>query len=322
MVAELYDMLGDISWGGVTPGIISFCVAVLGSGFGRYVSKGGVLLLRPLPIEPDAALNLLPLLQHMVGLTPSSPGFATVQIKPQLELDHGPRSLKGVYSSASGVISSEWKIVSGTEGTVSLAVTLPVGVVAAEIVVPKPFVTMPTPPTPARQICGTASETGTQALTLICETDHDGSVIDKVVWAAWGTPEVSGACADWAINATCNDNTTGVDSPMEIVRANCTGKPSCTLVFGGGGHSTLGDPCPEVVKTLAARVHCTAGKAGSVSKQVGSAIVMEGGHKVWDGKKVVGSVAGVVSVRDMVGGVAFSVLGNSAWEFVSSKMLR
>ena len=259
--------------------------------------------------------------KKLVGLTPTSSGFSTVNIKPQLDVDHGPRFLKGVYSSANGVISSSWSISTGVQdANVSLSVTLPVGVHAAEIVVPKPFRSQPTPPIPARKLCGAESETGTGALLLTCERDGDGSVIDKVEWAAWGTPILDGACGSWKANAKCNDNSTGSASPMVVVSSSCMGKPSCTIDFGGGGHSQLGDPCPEVVKTLAARVHCSAGKAGSTEKQVLLATVSEGGQVVWDGKKLVNAPVGVTSARDMVGGVAFSVLGNSEWEFLASTM--
>ena len=252
-----------------------------------------------------------------MGLTPASPGFGTVQISPRLDLAHGPRSLKGVYSSVHGVISSSWKV---GNGTVSLAVTLPIGVQAADIVVPKPFTAVTTPPPPARQLCGSASEGGARSsLTLSCDEGSDGSVVDKVEWAAWGTPELSGPCAGWTVNATCNDNSTGVDSPMAIVTANCMGRPSCTIVFGGAGSSQLGDPCPTVIKTLAARVHCSTGKGGIVWKPAAIATVTEGGRPVWDGEKLVGAPVGVVSARDAVNGVAFSVFGNSAWEFVSHK---
>jgi hypothetical protein len=74
-----------------------------------------------------------------VGLTPASPGFATVKIAPQLDCDYGPHSLNATFSSAAGEIASSWQI-SLPRGTVSMTVTLPIGVVSATIVVPKPFI--------------------------------------------------------------------------------------------------------------------------------------------------------------------------------------
>ena len=74
--------------------------------------------------------------KHLVGLTPTSPGFATVQIAPKIHDSLGPKSVGGDYLSSSGLISSKWKVSSSG---VSLDVSLPVGVGSATIVVPKPM---------------------------------------------------------------------------------------------------------------------------------------------------------------------------------------
>jgi hypothetical protein len=259
--------------------------------------------------------------KHLVGLTPSLPGFEAVRIAPELDPDYGPGSLNATFLSVRGKIRSSWTLEDSTThaGSISMSVNIPLGVKAATIVIPKPFVTSPAPPKPAHQACASASEKEA-SLTLYCNLDHssDGSVIDKVEWAAWGTPILNGDCSDWKANSTCNSNLTGTNSPLHIVSANCTGKPSCVLSFGGGGHSQLGDPCPEVVKTLAVRVHCTAGHGGTISKQVSSATITEAGERIWDGKQLVGKPDGIFAARDEAGGVALEVAGNSDWAFVSA----
>ena len=81
--------------------------------------------------------------KYLAGINPTSPAFTTVAIAPMLELEHGPRSLDAEFLSASGPIGVAWRIEdavsSGAHG-VSLNVSLPIGVTAASVVVPKPFV--------------------------------------------------------------------------------------------------------------------------------------------------------------------------------------
>lgn len=60
---------------------------------------------------------------------------AEVSIVPLIHDSVGPRSVGGQFLSPKGVIKSSWKL---SAGTVSLSVSLPVGVSAATIVVPKP----------------------------------------------------------------------------------------------------------------------------------------------------------------------------------------
>ena len=74
--------------------------------------------------------------KHLVGLTPAAAGFAEVSLIPRIHDSVGPKSVGGQFLSPKGVISSAWKLSSA--GAVSLFVSLPVGVGAATIVVPKP----------------------------------------------------------------------------------------------------------------------------------------------------------------------------------------
>jgi hypothetical protein len=90
------------------------------------------------------------------------------------------------------------------------------------------------------------------------------------------------------------------------------------VAFGGGGASPLGDPCPEVVKSLAARIQCTSAPAHPnppTSQQFASAKITEGGTAVWDGTKMVGNPLGILSAKDTPGGVAFEVVGSAAFAF-------
>ena len=76
--------------------------------------------------------------KHLVGLTPTSPGFATVSLNPLVHDSVGPRSVSGQFLSPKGIISSSWNITDVNVGVVKLSVSLPVGVQSATIVVPKP----------------------------------------------------------------------------------------------------------------------------------------------------------------------------------------
>ena len=77
--------------------------------------------------------------KHLVGLTPTSPGFATVRIAPKVHDTLGPKSVGGEFLSPKGGIVSNWTITgNGAAAGVALDVSLPVGVSAATIVVPKP----------------------------------------------------------------------------------------------------------------------------------------------------------------------------------------
>ena len=76
--------------------------------------------------------------KHLVGLTPATPGFATVTLNPRIHDSVGPRSVVGQFLSPKGMITSSWKISGAAADFVELSVSLPVGVQTATIVVPKP----------------------------------------------------------------------------------------------------------------------------------------------------------------------------------------
>jgi hypothetical protein len=116
--------------------------------------------------------------KHMVGLKPSAPAFAAVTIAPQLHYGLGPASMSGAFTSPRGVIESTWNLTD--EGkTVLHSVRLPVGVEHATVVVPKPFLSSPTPPTPAKPAAEVCKEQSEKAghLALACS---EGSTIEKV----------------------------------------------------------------------------------------------------------------------------------------------
>ena len=74
--------------------------------------------------------------KHLVGLTPTAPGFAAVSIAPKIHDQVGPKTVGGEFRSPKGLISSRWNI---TAKGVTLTASLPVGVQQAIIVVPKPM---------------------------------------------------------------------------------------------------------------------------------------------------------------------------------------
>ncbi len=78
--------------------------------------------------------------KHLVGLEPTTPGFATVRIAPKIDGTYGPKSVRGEFLSPSGLIKSSWTIVSVEDGQpgVSLNISLPIGVHSAEVTVPAP----------------------------------------------------------------------------------------------------------------------------------------------------------------------------------------
>merc|ERR1711871_637556 len=90
------------------------------------------------PTNPSGTLNHIFLCggighwmwKHLVGLTPAAPGFAEVGLAPRIHDSVGPRSVDGKFLSPKGMIKSSWKL---SAGTVSLSVSLPVGVSAASI---------------------------------------------------------------------------------------------------------------------------------------------------------------------------------------------
>jgi hypothetical protein len=119
------------------------------------------------------------------------------------------------------------------------------------LVADMPTPTPPSPPTPKAARCGRVAEN--HNLALGCAA---GKTIDKVVFAAYGTS--NGSCASGGFSDGICSKTGKVGSAtdsMAVVEKACVGKASCVMAasnanFGG----TKADPCPMVVKSLAAEV--------------------------------------------------------------------
>ena len=94
-------------------------------------------------------------------------------------------------------------------------------------------------PAPSNPWCGYCTERNTVYLNLTCEK----GVIDAVTSAFFGTPT---RCPQPAADPACDDPTF-----LAYAQATCVGQASCTLVSQGG------DPCPGVVKSIAAVAHCS-----------------------------------------------------------------
>eukprot|EP01047_Picozoa_sp_COSAG01_P022440 COSAG01_NODE_1331_length_10699_cov_28.574717_4_plen_482_part_00 len=78
--------------------------------------------------------------KHEVGLTFASPAFATVHIAPKINSKFGPTSASATFISPRGEIRSSWLLHKATgASTISLNVSLPIGVGRAMVLVPKPF---------------------------------------------------------------------------------------------------------------------------------------------------------------------------------------
>lgn len=79
--------------------------------------------------------------KHLVGLTPTSPAFATVRVAPKVRPDLGPSSAFATYRSIRGTIASSWLLQQPLHSAswMDLDVSLPVGVQSATVVVPKTF---------------------------------------------------------------------------------------------------------------------------------------------------------------------------------------
>lgn len=90
--------------------------------------------------------------------------------------------------------------------------------------------------------CGQVPEN--TPLQLACPA---GQVITDVPFASFGTP--TGSCASGFAAGKCN-----APASLSTVKAQCVGKNNCT-VFSSNTHFE-GDPCVDVVKTLAASVTC------------------------------------------------------------------
>eukprot|EP01048_Picozoa_sp_COSAG05_P000109 COSAG05_NODE_3_length_51333_cov_129.132080_9_plen_182_part_00 len=80
----------------------------------------------------------------------------------------------------------------------------------------------------------------------------------QVLFASFGS--TAGSCATGFREGLCN--TTGkignANCSMDVVAHACIGKASCAVP---ATVETFGQPCPRVVKSLAAEVHCSGGAA-------------------------------------------------------------
>ena len=74
-------------------------------------------------------------------------------------------------------------------------------------------------------------------LTLTCLPDS--GVIQGILFAAYGTPEVSPGCTEFKRSQTCD-----AVAATDIVTALCVNKTSCTIVVSNAAFG--GDPCPDV----------------------------------------------------------------------------
>ena len=92
-------------------------------------------------------------------------------------------------------------------------------------------------------VCGTADED--EGITLTCP---EGLIIDSVVFASYGTP--SGTCGAFAIG-DCHS-----ESSESRINSLCVGRTGCIV---SASNSTFGDPCSNVVKSLAVEVACVEG---------------------------------------------------------------
>lgn len=100
------------------------------------------------------------------------------------------------------------------------------------------------PVTPTNPFCGYYSERNTVLLNLTCVN----GVIDSVTSAFFGTPS---GCPSPSANPSCD-----VANYLAYAQSTCVGKQSCQLT------SQDGDPCPGVVKAIAAVAHCSEGPGG------------------------------------------------------------
>jgi hypothetical protein len=114
--------------------------------------------------------------------------------------------------------------------------------VASVYPVPPP----PSPPPSSPATCGIAPENA----VLLLGGCPGGAAISGIAFASWGTPR--GYCPGHLVrNASCDSPTA-----LAVVTAACVGKASCQV---RADRDALGDPCYDVVKTLAVEVQCPGG---------------------------------------------------------------
>jgi hypothetical protein len=125
---------------------------------------------------------------------------------------------------------------------------------------PKP----PSPPPPPAKVarCGRVAEN--KVLELGCPA---GKKIDKIVFASFGS--TGGSCAAGFKAGLCSKTKKigSSNNSLAVVEEACVGKASCSVkascaVFAVGA-TPAPDPCPDVLKSLAAEVHCSGDPAGA-----------------------------------------------------------
>jgi hypothetical protein len=256
--------------------------------------------------------------KHLIGIQHLAPGFSKVAIAPRVDGFFGPSSATGRYASVRGVIESSWS--RSLDGSViSLQATVPLGVEAATITVPNPF-NKPQPDTQQEVVCAIGRENAAPS-GLCCDSScrdkctypkmvhmecTGGGTFSSIELASFGTPHTDMVdCAEWAVDPSCD-----AANSTAIVAAACLHQPRCSFA---AHYELFGDPCSFVSKTLAIRATCSGGQH---SPRAAHATVSESGKMLWDGTKVVGTVDGVLAVRELVGGVAFDVQSGS-YSFVA-----
>lgn len=173
-----------------------------------------------------------------------------------------------------------------------------------------------------------------------------GSTIKSIDFASFGTP--NGTCADaaaMAVNPTCN-----APQSMAVVEKLCDGKQACDIPVNNDAFG--GDPCLDVVKTLAVKATCSTPSTPytvwtyNVTVPVGSTasvvvpvfgddaasatsplVVQEGGTPVWQEGKFVGvsaappGVTGAeVASASLGGGSAVAIeVGSGSYAFTVAR---
>ena len=97
---------------------------------------------------------------------------------------------------------------------------------------------------PSDPFCAYSKERDTVTANLQCVN----GVISSIIFAAFGTP--MGSCPDFAHDPKCDDT-----SFLQYVHTSCLGQQSCTV-------QSQGDPCPNVIKSIAIVANCSEGPGG------------------------------------------------------------
>ena len=263
--------------------------------------------------------------KHVIGLTPTSPAFATLRIEPQIDGFYGPSKASAHFLSPRGEVVIEWNrsvprvstfVDAGDNGDISLRVLLPVGIESATIRVPPPFEA----PVPAENqvVCATGSELGAKQIavnshnspmaslpkTVYLECSGGGRV-NSVDFASYGAPlDTTGECASWNSGST----TCQSQAVVAVIERLCLNQTHCAIAVH---NSTFGDdPCPYVVKTFAVRATCSGGVVRNSAEKF---VVTERGKTLWDGANVVDGIDGILSAKKVADGLEVQI---SSGEFI------